>query len=56
MSGRYPQAENLQEFWKNLSEGTDCITEIQTIDGITVFITTLIKIKKARRTENGEDF
>ncbi|MGP3781700.1 beta-ketoacyl synthase N-terminal-like domain-containing protein [Bacillus sp. 4A_MP3] len=28
MSGRYPQAENLQEFWKNLSEGTDCITEI----------------------------
>ncbi|MBR7879853.1 type I polyketide synthase [Bacillus velezensis] len=28
ISGRYPQAENLQEFWKNLSEGTDCITEI----------------------------
>ncbi|WP_269389415.1 SDR family NAD(P)-dependent oxidoreductase [Bacillus amyloliquefaciens] len=28
LSGRYPQAENLQEFWKNLSEGVDCITEI----------------------------
>ncbi|MCC9020865.1 SDR family NAD(P)-dependent oxidoreductase [Bacillus nakamurai] len=28
VSGRYPQAENLQEFWKNLKEGADCITEI----------------------------
>ncbi|HYI08885.1 MAG TPA: SDR family NAD(P)-dependent oxidoreductase, partial [Thermoanaerobaculia bacterium] len=28
LSGRYPQAENLQEFWRNLKEGRDCITEI----------------------------
>ena len=28
MSGRYPQAENLAVFWKNLQEGKDCITEI----------------------------
>ena len=28
MGGRYPQAENLQEFWANLQAGRDCITEI----------------------------
>ncbi|WP_054749804.1 beta-ketoacyl synthase N-terminal-like domain-containing protein [Ruminiclostridium josui] len=28
MSGRYPQAENIQEFWENLFNGRDCITEI----------------------------
>lgn len=28
MSGRYPQAGNLEEFWKNLRDGKDCITEI----------------------------
>lgn len=28
VSGRYPQAENIREFWKNLRDGTDCITEI----------------------------
>jgi len=28
ISGRYPGAENIQEFWKNLKEGRDCITEI----------------------------
>lgn len=28
VAGRYPQADNLQEFWKNLREGRDCITEI----------------------------
>src|SRR5947209_5580163 len=28
LSGRYPQAENLQEFWRNLQNGRDCITEI----------------------------
>lgn len=28
LSGRYPQAKNIQEFWKNLQEGKDCITEI----------------------------
>jgi len=28
VSGRYPGAENLQEFWKNLKDGRDCITEI----------------------------
>jgi acyl transferase domain-containing protein/acyl carrier protein len=28
LSGRYPQARNLQEFWKNLRDGKDCITEI----------------------------
>ena len=28
LSGRYPQAENLQEFWRNLKDGRDCITDI----------------------------
>jgi len=28
MSGIFPMAKNVNEFWKNLSEGTDCITEI----------------------------
>ncbi|MCP5007373.1 MAG: SDR family NAD(P)-dependent oxidoreductase, partial [Planctomycetes bacterium] len=28
MSGRYPQAANLNEFWQNLKRGKDCITEI----------------------------
>ncbi|MCP5006371.1 MAG: hypothetical protein GY941_20900, partial [Planctomycetes bacterium] len=28
MSGRYPQASNLNEFWENLKRGKDCITEI----------------------------
>jgi polyketide synthase PksL len=28
LAGRYPQAENVQAFWKNLRNGLDCITEI----------------------------
>lgn len=28
VAGRYPQANNLQEFWGNLKSGKDCITEI----------------------------
>ncbi|AEI40434.1 SDR family NAD(P)-dependent oxidoreductase [Paenibacillus mucilaginosus] len=28
MAGRYPKAGSLDEFWKNLLEGKDCITEI----------------------------
>ena len=28
VSGRYPQARNLDEFWQNLRDGRDCITEI----------------------------
>jgi polyketide synthase PksN len=28
MSGRFPMAGDLQEFWQNLAEGKDCITEI----------------------------
>ncbi|ABQ27260.1 SDR family NAD(P)-dependent oxidoreductase [Geotalea uraniireducens] len=28
VSGRYPGAENIGEFWKNLRDGKDCITEI----------------------------
>ncbi len=28
LSGRYPQAENLREFWRNLQSGRDSITEI----------------------------
>lgn len=28
VSGRYPQAANLQEYWDNLRNGRDCITEI----------------------------
>jgi polyketide synthase PksN len=28
MSGRYPQARNLREFWENLKAGKDCITEV----------------------------
>ncbi|MCO1604483.1 SDR family NAD(P)-dependent oxidoreductase [Desulfosporosinus nitroreducens] len=28
VSGRYPKANNIQEFWENLRDGIDCITEI----------------------------
>ncbi|ACL75233.1 SDR family NAD(P)-dependent oxidoreductase [Ruminiclostridium cellulolyticum] len=28
LSGQYPMAENLEEFWENLKVGKDCITEI----------------------------
>lgn len=28
VAGRYPQAENLEEFWENLQAGRDCITAI----------------------------
>ena len=28
LTGRYPLANNLEEYWKNLCEGKDCITEI----------------------------
>lgn len=28
VSGRYPEAENLAEFWNNLKNGVDCIKEI----------------------------
>ncbi|WP_037591792.1 type I polyketide synthase, partial [Sporomusa ovata] len=28
VAGRYPQARDIHEFWKNLREGKDCITEI----------------------------
>ncbi|WP_405362766.1 SDR family NAD(P)-dependent oxidoreductase [Kitasatospora sp. NBC_00085] len=28
LAGRYPQARNVREFWRNLAEGRDCITEI----------------------------
>jgi polyketide synthase PksM len=28
MSGRYPQAKNLEEFWENLKAGRNCVTEI----------------------------
>lgn len=28
ISGRFPQAENLDEFWENIAHGIDCVTEI----------------------------
>ncbi|MBB6023619.1 acyl transferase domain-containing protein/acyl carrier protein [Paenibacillus sp. JGP012] len=28
LSGRYPMADDLQQFWENLKSGSDCITEI----------------------------
>jgi len=28
LSGRYPQARNIEEYWENLREGRDCITEV----------------------------
>jgi acyl transferase domain-containing protein/NADP-dependent 3-hydroxy acid dehydrogenase YdfG/acyl carrier protein/ubiquinone/menaquinone biosynthesis C-methylase UbiE len=28
LSGRYPKAEDINQFWKNLKDGVDCITEI----------------------------
>ncbi|QMT25920.1 beta-ketoacyl synthase N-terminal-like domain-containing protein [Bacillus velezensis] len=30
MAGRYSKANNIEEFWKNLCAGVDCITEIPT--------------------------
>ncbi|MBQ0826805.1 SDR family NAD(P)-dependent oxidoreductase [Streptomyces tagetis] len=28
VSGRYPMADTLEEFWRNLREGRDCVTEV----------------------------
>ncbi|XPG76797.1 type I polyketide synthase [Variovorax sp. NFACC27] len=28
LSGRYPQANSLEEFWHNLAHGVDCVTEV----------------------------
>jgi polyketide synthase PksN len=28
LSGRYPQAKNIREFWENIRTGKDCITEV----------------------------
>ena len=28
MAGRFPQAKNLRQFWRNLQEGKDCVSEI----------------------------
>ncbi len=28
LSGRYPQSNNLEEYWQNLQSGRDCITEV----------------------------
>ena len=28
MAGQFPQARNLEEYWKNLAEGKNCITEV----------------------------
>ncbi len=28
LSGRYPKAKNVEEFWENVRDGKDCITEI----------------------------
>jgi acyl transferase domain-containing protein/acyl carrier protein len=28
LSGRYPKANTLEEYWRNLTQGVDCITEI----------------------------
>src|SRR5205085_10499230 len=28
LAGRYPQAKTLKDFWRNLQDGRDCITEI----------------------------
>jgi len=28
LSGRYPEAENLQDYWRNLRDGKDCVVEI----------------------------
>jgi len=28
LSGRYPQARNIEEYWYNLRDGKDCITEV----------------------------
>jgi polyketide synthase PksN len=28
VSGRYPMADDLDEFWHNLAEGVDCVTEV----------------------------
>ncbi len=28
LAGRYPQANNMEEFWENLKKGRDCVTEV----------------------------
>src|SRR5690606_34909559 len=28
LSGRYPQSQDIEEYWRNLRDGKDCITEV----------------------------
>ena len=30
MAGIFPQGKNIQEYWQNILEGIDCITDIPT--------------------------
>lgn len=32
MAGRFPQSENLEAFWRNLTEGQECITHYSTLE------------------------
>ncbi len=43
LAGKYPQADHIGEFWSNLKNGKDCITEIPKTAGIIVF--TMIKTR-----------
>ncbi|MEU8891947.1 amino acid adenylation domain-containing protein [Streptomyces sp. NPDC048442] len=31
VAGRYPQARNVEEFWRNLEQGRDCVTELPAV-------------------------
>ncbi|HEX6101024.1 MAG TPA: SDR family NAD(P)-dependent oxidoreductase [Thermoanaerobaculia bacterium] len=32
MAGQFPQAKNLEEFWRNIAEGKNCVTQVQRWD------------------------
>ncbi|MFV0821631.1 KR domain-containing protein [Tatlockia micdadei] len=59
MAGRFPQAENINEFWQNLKEGRDCITRFTEEDlqkeGISKDTIANPRYIKARGILNGID-
>ncbi|WP_054861584.1 phosphopantetheine-binding protein [Gracilibacillus sp. JCM 18860] len=55
LAGRYPGANNIAQFWENLEEGIDSITEISQIDGIINCILMRTSINRVKSTVNGVD-
>ena len=53
LTGRYPQASNIAEFWENLKAGKDCITEIPKERLDLNATSTPIRISRGKSTAGG---